>query len=492
MSPTEQEDTIKAWCATNNAVVVSWHDETDSVSGKTTNRVGLKAAMTEALSGETDGLIVARVDRFARNLGEGLVAVKSLHDAGRQFIAVRDGIGGHNAGTQAGKLLLTMLLLFAEWQLETATDYWDATKRRHIGNGVATNYPWGYTKGTDRRLVPVPDEAREVVRIFELRAAGASWQAIADDLNGRGVPTPEAPLRKGANPGDPSGRVRAKLWVNAMLPSVVNRRTYLGELRSGGIENPTAHEPIVSLDLWERAHAMAKTPGKAGRDAWLLAGLVRCGTCGGRMSGLTNRNPAREGRRPSTYYYYKCRTQYSWGTCPRPARVPAFELEALVVAAFEDKFLGPLVGDVEVTPGPDLVAALDALRAAEADLRAFVTSPSTARMGDALGQSWVDEGIDARTAAVVAARDDLTAARAAAVGLALPAGLAETWPDLDDEERRTMLSAAFAVIAVRAAPLNHREPTAGRVRIWHKGEAGCPDDLPQRGGANNAITPINF
>lgn len=485
ISPDEQRSAIEGWAAHNNAVIVSWADETDSVSGKTTNRKGLKAAMNEAVSGRSDGVIVARVDRFSRNLAEGLTAIKSLHDAGKHFVAVHDGING-NTSRGTGKFLLTMLLMFAEWQWESSADYWETTKRNHIGRGAATNYPYGYRKDPEtKQLVPYEPEAKEVRFIFEKRAAGWSWQEIAGDLNRRKVPTAERPLRKHAQPGEvPRGR-RANVWVNMMLPSIVARRTYLGELQSGPHINLKAHPPIVTKKMWDAAHAMKKTPPKKGRDAYLLTGMVRCASCGGRMTGLTENNG-----RGGVYYRYRCRHFYSFGTCPAPARAYAVELEETISDLFVAKYLSG--ESVAGEPSTDeLDAALEALAEAEADLDAFTSSESTRRMGRTLGQVYIDRGVDERTDAVVAAQEAVATARAAVHGASLPENAARIWdnPKTTTEERRTLLSSVISVIAVTAAPKGSRASNDGRIDVWMRGEPGEPTDLPTRGGANQ-LRPI--
>jgi site-specific DNA recombinase len=494
MSPDEQAETIKAWAKSNGAVIVAWHDETDSVSGRTTNRAGLKAALREAETGKSDGVIVARVDRFARNLTEGLAAVKRLHDDGKYFVAVRDGVNSADPKDRMGKMALTLLLMFAEWQLDTASDYWEITKRRHIGNGVATNPAYGYRKGPDRRLVPYPPEAKVVRLIFEKRAKGWSWSQIATHLNDKGIPTSEPRVRKNAQPGEGDNRPIAKSWVNMMLPSVVARRTYLGELNHGEFINRNAHKPIVSQDLWDRAHAMAKTPGKSGREAFLLTGLVRCGACGGRMSGLTHVVPATPNRPSYTIFYYKCRMFYSWGRCPAPQRVQAVELEKLVVQAFEERFLARAGSDASAETSAELADAITTRREAEAELRAFRDSPVTNRMGDELGREWVDEGMEVRLDAVKTAREAEAQARTAELGASLPPGLVDAWErdELDDEERRTAMAGVIAVIGIKPVPRQARVPVEERFHIWAHGERGAPENLPGRGRRNNAITPIPF
>jgi len=69
----------------------------------------------------------------------------------------------------------------------------------------------------------------------------------------------------------------------------------------------------------------------------------------------------------------------------------------------------------------------------------------------------------------------VTQAPAAAIGASLP-------NEMDDEDRRTVLSLAYSIMAVAPAPKYQQVPAAERCRIWARNEPGAPDDLPGRGG----------
>jgi DNA invertase Pin-like site-specific DNA recombinase len=504
MSPRQQEDAIKRWARAHDVEIVSWHDETDSVSGRTTDREGLKAAMAEVFAGESDGIIVAKVDRFARSVTEGLAAVRDLRDAGKAFVAVNDGIhGGADQDTPTGKLMLTLLFALAEWLLDSLTQGWENTRERHIRNGTAAQIPYGCLRNGDRRLEPDPETAPVVRRIFTRRAEGTSWTALADELSdgtedhkpvvtptrlaydrwvAAGKPEPE----DGRRPPRPGG----ERWVANALVKMVANRTYLGELRSGDYVNPAAHEALVSVEVFEAANNMAKSAAKRDRLPYLLAGLVRCASCGGLMAGHTQwYTPAKHGvREEYAVQRYRCRDRYSWGRCPKPATIGADQLNDLVLDRFRADILDrPKVRSRRSTG--DLTEAVRAQHEAEAELRSFLTSDATARMTAALGEAWRDEGIDARTAAVVEARERVTAAQATQLGVAMPTGIAEDWETMGTEERRTVLSLAYGVVAV--APGRSLGPVDDRVRIWGRNEPGAPVDLPGRGSAAG-MSPIVF
>lgn len=482
LSPDEQREHIERWAAANGAVIIAWFDETDSVSGGTTDREGLRSAMTMALGDESDGIIVAKVDRFARNVSEGLLAVGKLREAGKAFVAAKEGVNSldSSAAGSINGLILHILFALAEWQRESLKEGWAHAVETAVLNGVASIASYGYERGPDRRLVIVPDEAKVVVRIFTERAGGATWRSIADGLNAEGVPAP-----------------RGGLWVHNSCAGICRSRVYLGELWAGDFVNATAHDPVVSADLWHRVDTMSMTA-KPRRESeaspYVLAGMIRCASCGGRMRGETHRyKPGKQFVKEATdVRYYRCRASYSWGKCSAPCLVRADAIEDYVVDQFKSEILSARATPTTSTAGYD--KAQSRLRDAEAELTAFLESPTTAEMRRDLGNEWVEKGQVARTRAVVEARRQLAAERAQMHGALLPVNLADDWDGEladDPEQRRLFLSAAYGVIAVRAAGRKHIAP-ADRTRIWAVGEPGIPADLPGKGCKGNMLRPIEF
>ncbi|WP_052012400.1 recombinase family protein [Alicyclobacillus hesperidum] len=155
--------------------------------------------------------------------------------------------------------------------------------------------PYGYTRGDDLHLLPDPETAPVVRKIFELRAQGMGRYGIAHWLDDHHI----------APPGGTG--IRGK-WESVTVRDILNNETYLGRIifgqykyvktPSGGkrkirlpreqwiiVEN--AHPAIVDQDLWDRAHAMQDVMSTHNTKDYslknALAGLIRCGQCGKMM-----------------------------------------------------------------------------------------------------------------------------------------------------------------------------------------------------------------
>lgn len=479
MTEPQQIELCEGYAESRGDYIGIWVDETDSVSGGTVDRTGLKQALSLALSDDYDGVIVAKANRFARTrrAGEGLIL--DLVEAGKSFVAVYN-----NLDTAGGKLdrgqevYLDALLRHAQWEREDAMANWEDVRHRHTAKGVAVHPCYGYEKGPDRVLRPIRAEARTVVRIFEMRAAGRSWAKIADELNRRGIPSPGNSLE----------------WYPQAVTGIIHNRKYLGELRYGDAFNPKAHKPIVTMDLWEAAHAVKVSGSGDVNEAmyYMLAGMVRCAGCGGRMTGVNITGGS--GPVKVTTRYYRCRKRYSWGVCPSPCQVNADQLEAAVVADFERRTLHRLKASSRKRNAA-LDNAVAAVEQARAELRAYNQRTAAAR--EALGDEDFEEGLNLRVADVEKAQEAESEARAAVIGVKLPASLRDDWATMEDTDRGALLSRVYYCVAVRRAFGN--QSVEQRMRLWVVGDTDRPKFLPGRTVGRvkgkrkpNAITPIKW
>ena len=168
-----------------------------------------------------------------------------------------------------------------------------ARDRGKISGGIR---PYGYRwqgEARDKDLVIVPTEADVVRRMFNDTVANVSQMALAKALTAEGIPT-----------------VQGGEWLQATVGRVLRNPLYKGRVRSGGEEYKSAHEPIVTVELWQQAaqirEAAARTKGHGG-GRWpkgshlFTKGLLHCGTCEHVM--IPRTNPKRRG---GLYQVYIC------------------------------------------------------------------------------------------------------------------------------------------------------------------------------------------
>ncbi len=301
ISPSVQREEIEGWTRSHDVVLGEVFEELDE-SGARTNRPLLRKAIARVESGESNGIVVAKFDRFARSVVDGLRSIASIERAGGTFVSVQDGV---DLNTPTGKLIARTLFSIGEWELDRMRSSWDIAKARAIERGiyVGREGPFGYRRGEDRRLQIEPREAALVETVFERRRRGATYDELAEFLNGSGLKP-----KRGAR------------FNRQMMIRIVADPAYRGEAYSGSHRNRKAHKPIIDAASWQECQRLARP--RSNRFGGLAAGLIRCASCGRPMKA-----PQPESRSKGCNSY-SCRNNES--RCDAPAHIAAEELDPLI------------------------------------------------------------------------------------------------------------------------------------------------------------------
>jgi site-specific DNA recombinase len=86
---------------------------TDQMTGSTLDRPGLQQALDDARAGRFDMLLVYRVDRFARSVRALALLLEELD---RAHVHFRSATEPFDTGTAAGRMMVQMLGVFAEFE----------------------------------------------------------------------------------------------------------------------------------------------------------------------------------------------------------------------------------------------------------------------------------------------------------------------------------------------------------------------------------------
>lgn len=147
----------------------------EGVSGKVapSERASLADALTMLDAGHADVLVVAKLDRLTRSVGD-LSTLLARADRARWSIVILD--ADVDTTTAGGRLVANVLGSVAEWERMVISERTKAA--------LAARRKQGKRNG---RRVELDAEIRD--RIVAARQAGATLQAVADMLNAEGVPT---------------------------------------------------------------------------------------------------------------------------------------------------------------------------------------------------------------------------------------------------------------------------------------------------------------
>jgi DNA invertase Pin-like site-specific DNA recombinase len=466
ISPKEQRERIKAWARSQGHSIVKWHEDLDQPGSKA-ERPGLIAAIERIEAGKSEGLVVARLDRFGRSVQDSANLLARIRDAGGVLCTVGEGI---DTSGYMGKFLADLFAALGELELARIRENWNAARRSAVSRGihVSGRVPSGYRRGEGRVLEPDPQTAPTIRELFERRAAGQSWTQLARFLEERGLVTPWG----------------NENWTVATVRSIVANRVYLGEARAGAIVNAEAHEPLVGLVEWNAANtARGVHPGRSGRASGLLSGILRCAGCSYAMKASMGKT-----RHGKPFLEYRCKPDKAAGRCPSPAAVKATVIEPFVTEQLFEFAEGATGRSVE-DDGADAELA-QALAEAEAELEATLDG----RLADALGGHQSDaflRTVEKRHAAVEALREGLREAEGTRHRLDLEADLGSVWEDLTLEDRRRLLHSVFDSVFVwrtSESGRNGKLPIADRTRLFLAGE-GPPVPVRGRRGTIRTLPP---
>jgi DNA invertase Pin-like site-specific DNA recombinase len=459
-----QRRKITDWARLHEVEIIEWWEEIDQ-SGAKLERPLFQQALARCEAGETGGIVVARLDRFARSAVDALESIKRMNESGARLVSVEDNFDG---STPMGRFAIGILTLIAELELERIKENWGEAVREAIGRGVyiAARVPAGYARGESGRLVRVEPDASIVAEAFRKRAIGASWTELARFLE-----------ENGAYPA--SGNMH---WSTVGVSGMIRNRAYLGEARQGEIVNPHAHEPIITeaeFDAAQSSRTLLKPrhDGSIASQA-LLGGLVRCAGCGHTLK-ITGSTDGKTGTRYPTYY---CIGRYAKGFCPARATIRASYLdryvEEQVLAVLADE--GGLLAEA-VAASEQIEQAARGVEAAEHELDLFVTDPKLLSL---LGQEKFLQGVEARQRALDEARRVLAKLRSqSALANDLIGGdLLVAWPTLSLQEKRRLMHGLLDCVVLRRAEGRGKAavPVAERTQIVLRGNVVLGDNPEDR------------
>ncbi len=136
---------------------------TDSYTGTKIDRPAFTALLDKLAAGDT--LIVTKLDRFARTAVEGGAIVKTLHERGVTINILNMGIADN---TPMGKLMVTMLLAFAEFERDMIVERTQSGKAIARANGKQVD-------GRPKKFTPA-----QIAHALQLLDAGNSYKAVED------------------------------------------------------------------------------------------------------------------------------------------------------------------------------------------------------------------------------------------------------------------------------------------------------------------------
>jgi site-specific DNA recombinase len=353
-----QRDHAQRYCALNDLTIAGFYGD-EGVSGTVPldQRPEGSRLLHDARTGRFGCVLIYKVDRLARKARLILSAAEELASLN---VEVRSMTEPFDTGTPSGRLALTILAGFGEFERETTLERSGEQTERlaREGQWLGGIVPFGYRVEGEKRhalLVvneqPLPghsqSEASIVRLIYQMIAdERASCQKVADHLNALGIPPAYVRDGRSVQRGKRAGAT-AGIWRAGRIRNLVVNTTYKGTHQYGK-RTAKAREiierevpAIVSVEQWERAqqvlHSNMLFSSRNGKHPYLLRGLIKCGTCGLTYSGTCERCG---GGKVRTYYRCNGRAQargiYGAHGQKCPSKAITGEIEDIVWADIEE------------------------------------------------------------------------------------------------------------------------------------------------------------
>ena len=174
-------------------------------SGVDRNRPGLTRLLADIAAGQVDRVVVYRLDRLARRLAHCAAILQEFREHDVAFTVITSPELGDSA---QDSLVLNILSSFAEFELELTRERLRDSRVSYKQRGlrIAGVVPFGYaTDAHSKHLVLVDEEARQLLEIFRMIAAGQTPSHVAAIINQQGWRTKErlsrrSGRRSGGNP----------------------------------------------------------------------------------------------------------------------------------------------------------------------------------------------------------------------------------------------------------------------------------------------------
>jgi len=216
-----QREAVRAYAAKNGLDIVGEYVD-EGISGAKLDRPALNDLLAAARKRRFERVLVAKLDRLARDLYLQLFIEKELLVADVEVVSVAEPFSNSDPMSRAMRQIVGV---FAELERATIAQRLAGGRREKARDGgyAGGGVPLGYRPDTERRELVVDQEKADAVRrAFEIRSQfrGRSLSKIAEQLNAEGYTTA-------------TGRPFSKVQVHRVLS---RRRFYEGGYRYGKVD----------------------------------------------------------------------------------------------------------------------------------------------------------------------------------------------------------------------------------------------------------------
>lgn len=269
------------YAAANDMEIVSQYIDR-AISGKSDNRPQFQQMISDSEQGKFEGILVYKLDRFARNRYDSFIYKHRLKTRGIRVISATEPLSDTPEG------------IIFEALIEGMDEYYSAELGRKMKRGKQESFrkgkfigklpPFGY-KVVDHRLAVDELTAPIAQDIFRRFASGEKQNQLVADLNRRGI-------------CNAAGRP----WNKVNMTFMLRNKIYIGIYSVadyGEVECPALIEKEV-FDMAQKMKEESVHRARANKTDfnYILTGRMTCARCGASVVGSSMQK--------GKYHYYQC------------------------------------------------------------------------------------------------------------------------------------------------------------------------------------------
>jgi site-specific DNA recombinase len=297
------------------------HYDDGGESGGTLLRPAMQELLSDIERGMIDVVVIYKLDRLTRTLLDFVRLIDLFEQYGVAFVSVTQNF---DTAESTGRLILNVLLTFAQFEREIASDRlrdkFGAMRQR--GMFVGGHPPYGYEL-QNKKLVVHEHEAEIVRFIFRRYLEMKSYVGVARECAALGVRRRDRVSKRG-------NLLRGRPVETASVWHMLGNPVYVGDVRHRGTRYPGIHDAIVSQELWDEVQQL-----KAKRTRVKVVEIHRTDLLRGFMFDSFGRlmGVLRDYRKATRRYYISNQNEWGRRQGVRRMRTNADTLEQLVLAS---------------------------------------------------------------------------------------------------------------------------------------------------------------
>jgi len=242
------------------------------VSAKNLNRPGIKELLRDFDDDLFDIILVHKLDRLTRNIGDLHNLVEMINERKKKLISYTEDI---DTSTPAGRMFVYFLGVIAQMYRENLGEEVTKGMRKRVEKGMhnVTVDLYGYTRDANGDLVIKDDEAQWVKWAFENYVSGMGSTQLSIHLNNMGII-----------------RNRGGRWEQSNVIKMLENKHYIGKVHCKFKRDDETtisegkHEQIISDELFNKAQRVLerRREGLISMNSYdyIFGGIVKCGACG--------------------------------------------------------------------------------------------------------------------------------------------------------------------------------------------------------------------